>query len=97
MNYANAFADPVPEKSQRGLIGESIARLGQYVHDVANGYGIEAERFWFSPSNRHPLKCVDGNQEKDVDGVSSDGKFDEFVGKVMNVVNTGKTSAAVNS
>jgi CRISPR system Cascade subunit CasC len=52
VSYANAFADPVPEKSARGLIGESIARVGQYAHDLADGYGINAERFCFSPGER---------------------------------------------
>jgi len=59
MSYANAFADPVDPGSQRGLVGQSLAQLGQYVHDMADGYGIEAERFWFSPSGRHPLIWVD--------------------------------------
>lgn len=87
VNYANAFADPVPEKSQRGLIGESIARLGQYVHDIANGYGIEAQRFWFSPSKRYALTYVDDKCEKPViDGDGSTGNFGEFVNRVMKAV-----------
>ncbi len=87
VSYANAFADPVPDKSQRGLIAESIARLGQYVHDIANGYGIEAQRFWFSPSNRYALTYVEGNSERPViagDGVV--GSFRCFVERVMNAV-----------
>jgi len=59
VSYANAFADPVPEKSERGLIGESIARLGQYAQDLVAGYGIEADRFWFSPNLRHLLTWID--------------------------------------
>jgi CRISPR system Cascade subunit CasC len=70
ISYANAFADPVPLRAQRGLIGESVARLGQYVHEMSKGYGIEAKRFWFSPAMRYPLNWVDSNakpeQEKPV-------------------------------
>jgi len=59
VSYANAFADPVDPESLRGLVGQSVAQLGQYVHDIADGYDIEAERFWFSPSARHPLTWVE--------------------------------------
>lgn len=93
ISYANAFADPVPQNSQRGLIGESIARLGQYVHEIANGYGIEAERFWFSPSNRHPLTYVDRDENSDakkekrvVNGERNMGDFSKFVESVMKQV-----------
>lgn len=95
VSYTNAFADPVPEKSERGLIGESIARLGQYAHDLATGYGIEAERFWFSPNLRHRLTWIDRSmkeheQEKSVVGSDEFGKFDEFVQKVLDSMgNTG--------
>jgi len=89
VSYANAFADPVPEKSQRGLIGESIARLGQYAHDLVTGYGIEAERFWFSPNLRQRLTWIDRSkkeheQEQSVVGSSEFGEFDRFVNAVMN-------------
>jgi CRISPR system Cascade subunit CasC len=88
VSYANAFADPVPERPQRGLIGESIARLGQYVHDIANGYGIEARRFWFSPSNRYVLTHVEDEREMPViDDGASTGNFGEFVNLVMKAVN----------
>ena len=59
MSYANAFAEAVDAASERGLVGQSIAQLGQYVHDMADGYGVEAERFWFSPSGRRTLTWVD--------------------------------------
>jgi CRISPR system Cascade subunit CasC len=62
-SHANAFADPVPLKGQRPIIDESIARLGQHVHDIAEGYGIEAERFWFSPAGRHKLTHVADDKE----------------------------------
>jgi CRISPR system Cascade subunit CasC len=88
VSYANAFADPVPEKSERGLIGESIARLGQYAHDLVVGYGIEAERFWFSPNLRHRLTWIDKSmkeheQEQSVVGSDEFGEFDQFVHKVL--------------
>jgi len=87
VSYANAFADPVPERSQRGLILESIARLGQYVHDIGDGYDIEAQRFWFSPSNRYALTYVEGNSEKHlIDGDVGSGKYSQFVERVMTAV-----------
>jgi CRISPR system Cascade subunit CasC len=102
ISYANAFADPVPERSERGLIGESIARLGQYAHDLIVGYGVEAERFWFSPNQRHRLAWIDTNKkehekEQCVVGDSNTfGKFPEFVKKVMEQVSTpARTGEAV--
>lgn len=87
VSYANAFADPVPEKSQRGLIGESVAQLGQYVREIADGYGIDAQRFWFSPSNRYALKYVEDKSEKPViDGDGSTGNFNELIKRVMKAV-----------
>jgi CRISPR system Cascade subunit CasC len=91
ISYANAFADPVPEKSERGLIGEGIARLGQYAHDLIEGYDIPADRFWFSPGKRHLLNWVDKTEESEkeqsVVGSSNEfGHFSEFVNAVMNKV-----------
>ena len=89
ISYTNAFAEPVEPRSQRGLIGESIARLGQYVHEIADGYGIKAERFWFSPSGRYRLTRVN-SKEKTTDAeqsvVGKEGNlrsFDELVEKVV--------------
>jgi CRISPR-associated protein Cas7/Cse4/CasC subtype I-E len=98
VSYANAFADPVPENTQRGLIGESIARLGQYVHAITDGYVIEADRFWFSPSNRYTLTYVDGKCEKPViQGDQGDtGKFDSFVDLVMKTVSPEQTVGAAS-
>lgn len=98
VSYANAFADPVPEKSERGLIGESIARLGQYAHDLVVGYGIEAERFWFSPNLRHRLTWIDKSmkeheQEQSVVGFDEFGEFDQFVHKVMDKMGATGTPA----
>lgn len=98
ISYANAFADPVPPKSQRGLIGESIARLGQHVHEIADGYGIKAERFWFSPSDRHSLTYIDRQakeSEKEKPVIDRDGNvatLDELVSEVMKVVDANVTN-----
>jgi len=98
ISYANAFADPVPEKSERGLVGESIARLGQYAHDLIAGYGIEAERFWFSPNLRHHLTWIDKSkkeheQEQSVVDFEEFGEFDQFVRKVMDKMGAAGTPA----
>lgn len=98
VSYTNAFADRVSEKSERGLIGESIARLGQYAHDLATGYGIEAERFWFSPNLRHRLTWIDKSmkeheQEQSVVGSDEFGEFDKFVDKVMDKMGATGTPA----
>ena len=87
VSYANAFADPVPEKSERGLIGESITRLCQYAHDLVAGYGIKAERFWFSPNLRHHLTWIDKSkaeheQEQLVDGARHFGEFNNFLEEI---------------
>jgi hypothetical protein len=47
-NYANAFADPVVRSDERGIISESVARLGHYAGCVVKGYGIKSTRLWFS-------------------------------------------------
>lgn len=91
VSYANAFADSIPEKTERGLIGESIARLGQYAHDLAVGYGIAADRFWFSPNLRWHLNWIDKNhkpheQEQSVVGSNEFGYFETFINTVMQKV-----------
>lgn len=84
ISYANAFAVPVPEKSERGLIAESVSRLGQYAHELVNGYGIEASRFWFSPSLRYRLTGLgEEGQKHVVDRDHEYSKFDEFVNAIM--------------
>lgn len=95
ISYANAFADPVPAKSPRGLIGESIARLGQHVHEINEGYGIQADRFWFSPAGRHALTWIDRNarenkKEKPVilESANNIGALATLVENVMTTVNT---------
>ena len=59
VSYANAFASPVPTKGERDMILQSIAQLGQYVHDLDAGYGKPMKRFWFSPNMRYPLVGVE--------------------------------------
>jgi CRISPR system Cascade subunit CasC len=63
ISYANAFASPVPCKGPRELVPQSIAQLGQYVHDLDIGYGESDKRFWFSPNLRYPLTVVNDKQE----------------------------------
>jgi len=87
ISYANAFADPVPEKSERGLIGESIARLAHYANNLIEGYGIEAQRFWFSPNNNRKL-------EPKITGIKEHGKFGDFVNAVMDAVSKAPAGAA---
>ncbi|MBI2889989.1 MAG: type I-E CRISPR-associated protein Cas7/Cse4/CasC [Nitrospirae bacterium] len=92
ISYANAFADPVPPKTARGLIGESIARLGQYANHLIEGYGINAERFWFSPKKRYALTWIDNEKkeherEQSVVGTSNEfGDFGKFIGAIMDKV-----------
>ncbi|MCC7387336.1 MAG: type I-E CRISPR-associated protein Cas7/Cse4/CasC [Phycisphaerales bacterium] len=99
VNYANAFAIPVPENAPRGLIGESIARLGQYVHDIADGYGLRADRFWFSPCLRYSLTYVkrdggnESRREEPVVGINrSMAEFGGFVASVMDMVRSGQVA-----
>ncbi|MFZ0962532.1 MAG: type I-E CRISPR-associated protein Cas7/Cse4/CasC [Terriglobia bacterium] len=62
LSYANAFAKPVTQ-DQRDIVTQSIAQLGQYVHDIDTGYGKPTARFWFSPNLRHPLSVTEEGQE----------------------------------
>lgn len=65
ISYANAFVTPAA-KGERDLVAQSIAQLGQYVHDMDVGYGdLEKppKRYWFSPNLQHRLQY----QEKDGD------------------------------
>lgn len=62
ISYANAFAKPVAQ-GERDIISQSIAQLGQYIHDVDTGYGKPQHRFWFSPNLRYPLGVIENKQE----------------------------------
>jgi CRISPR system Cascade subunit CasC len=66
ISYANAFADPVPSKGERDVISQSVAQLGQYVHDLDTGYGKPQQRFWFSPNLRYRLAVVENQEETDL-------------------------------
>jgi CRISPR system Cascade subunit CasC len=61
ISYANAFARPVAAEGELGVISQSIAQIGQYMHDLDTGYGKPAKRFWFSPNLRYPLTLAEGN------------------------------------
>ncbi len=62
ISYANAFAHPVAAQGERDVISQSIAQLGQYIHDLDTGYGKPSHRFWFSPNLRHPLTVSEENK-----------------------------------
>ncbi|MCC6149837.1 MAG: type I-E CRISPR-associated protein Cas7/Cse4/CasC [Planctomycetes bacterium] len=88
VSYANAFADPVSEKPDRGLIGESIAKLASYANDLITGYGIKARRFFFSPNNRFKLEpAIMDDAPEGSKHVTPEGNFDNFVEAVMAAVN----------
>ena len=86
VSYANAFADPVNEKSERGLIGESVAKLASYANDLITGYGIEAKRFYFSPNNRIKLDDEADAVAPPIKGATANGDFNKFVNTVMEAV-----------
>lgn len=101
VSYANAFARPVVASAQRGLIEESIARLGQHVHEMVEGYGIEADRFWFSPGKRHALVWIDREEKSEahkekpvVDSQQFMGRLDDLVKGVMGVVSRATAGGA---
>lgn len=71
ISYANAFAKPAVE-SERDLIAQSIAQLGQYVHDLDVGYGKPKERLWFSPNLQYHLIA----QTRDKDGKKEQQEID---------------------
>lgn len=93
VSYANAFADPVSEKSERDLIGESVAKLASYANDLITGYGIQATRFFFSPNGR--IKLGDGADVVGpaIKGATAEGDFNKFVEAVMAAVDKVSTEA----
>lgn len=72
ISYVNAFTRPVTEDARPGaedgrdIITQSIAQLGQYVHDLGQGYGLPQARFWFSPNGRYALTVQDDKTEREV-------------------------------
>jgi CRISPR system Cascade subunit CasC len=77
ISYANAFAKPVGI-SDRDMISQSIAQLGQYINDLDTGYGKPKNRFWFSPNLRYPLSVVE-----DKNGIKS---LDDLVPAVIKAI-----------
>ncbi len=61
ISYANAFAEPV-SGDVRNLVSQSMAQLGQYVHDLDRGYGPPAKRLWFSPNLRYRLNAIESGE-----------------------------------
>lgn len=85
-SYANAFARPVPLAGQRDIIAQSVAQLGQYLHDLDVGYGKPQTRFWFSPNLRHQLTYVEQQQEYPLIASNNDRQFrslDELLSAVI--------------
>jgi CRISPR system Cascade subunit CasC len=78
ISYANAFARPAAS-GERDIISQSIAQLGQYVHDLDVGYSAPKDRFWFSPNLRHPFVAhiaeeVNGNKKQKAIPLAEDSR-----------------------
>jgi CRISPR system Cascade subunit CasC len=84
ISYANAFAKPAGIDS-RDIISQSIAQLGQYVHDIDAGYHKPAERFWFSPNLRYPLSIVEDKKEADI-AENNVKSLDELISAVVKAI-----------
>jgi len=92
VSYANAFANPV-NTDARDLIGQSIAQLADYVHDLDVGYGRpDKGRLWFSPNLRYRLarsyneKIGDNYVKKEMNLIPEGAEFrslDELVPRVI--------------
>lgn len=86
VSYANAFATPVPCKGPRDMISQSIAQLGQYIHDLDVGYGGPRKRFWFSPNLRYKLAYLEDSKEKPCAGLDDSTNVKALDGLVAEVV-----------
>jgi CRISPR system Cascade subunit CasC len=84
ISYANAFARPTVS-GERDVISQSIAQLGQYVHDLDTGYGRPQKRFWFSPNLRYPLNTVEDEREIALTETNIKS-LDELVGTVISAI-----------
>jgi CRISPR system Cascade subunit CasC len=91
-SYANAFARPAAQ-GERDIISQSIAQLGQYVHDLDTGFGKPQQRFWFSPNSRYPLtartKLKEGEKEVEKDADLTENKvksLDELIPAVVKAI-----------
>lgn len=85
ISYANAFADPVSGKSERDIVSQSIAQLGQYAHDIEVGFGGPKERFWFSPNLRCPFTLVENDQEIEL-SKKNIRSLDELIPSVISAI-----------
>ncbi len=81
ISYANAFAKPV-DVSCRDIIGQSVAQLATYVHDLDVGFGAPETRLWFSPNLRYPLTVREGQSEVQLTK-DSFRSLDELVGRLV--------------
>jgi len=87
VSYANAFVKPAKANAERDLVEESVAQLGQYVHDLDEGYGQHTKRYWFSPNLRYSLTYRDKEDKKAVDKTLTGHKIkslDELIPAVIN-------------
>jgi CRISPR system Cascade subunit CasC len=87
VSYANAFAAPVPSKGPRDLVSQSIAQLGQYIHDLDTGYGKTGQRFWFSPNLRYALTYMENGKEQPcTEGDANVKSLDNLVATVVKAI-----------
>lgn len=83
LSYANAFADPVT-RGERGIVGQSVAQLAEYIHDMDVGYGEPNARYWFSPNRHHKLQVTEEQSgKKSVKDLVTD---DRFVGSLNDLI-----------
>ena len=77
-NYANAYADAIPQNSNTNIIEESILRLGQHAWETSSGYNIDSERYWFSPAGKYQLtyrEYVGSDTTKDKPLLENENQF----------------------
>jgi hypothetical protein len=67
------------------MIPQSIAQLGQYIHDLDCGYGKPGKRFWFSPNLRYPLIVLQDKGEHSL-AERNLKSLDELVAEVIGAV-----------
>lgn len=86
VSYANAFANPVPSISERGMVEQSIVQLGQYAADMDTGYGKPQERFWFSPKHRYKLAILEEKKETPLTNNNFKSLDEELVPAVIKAI-----------
>jgi hypothetical protein len=67
-NYANAFLAPArhqidPDGRTTDVMADSIRKLAHYVGTVVQGYGIAAERWWFTTRHDTPFRCHQDDEQ----------------------------------